>query len=99
MKIPPMKATALKRPSASPNGILKKRPSAAPEAAPKPKKAKSVSRLASKKAKPVIRLEATRNQYIAWTGIRGAGQYKAFTFTKKTKVAQFRAAQKWLRNS
>ncbi len=79
----PGSKAAKKRPAAaSPTGVLKK-PAAAAAVAAAP---------AAK-----VTLETSRNQFIAWTGVRGAGQYKAFRFdSAKSQKKAKTAAHAWL---
>ena len=77
----PTEEASKKRPSKQ-RPSIKKRPAAA-----------SSARVLKKPAAapvPKVQLEQTRNQYVAWTGLRGAGQYKAFRFdnAKRQKKAK-----------
>ncbi len=72
---------------------IRKRPAAAKPTGPPRKVAKKPAAASTS----VIRLEMSRSQFVAWTGIKGAGQYKAFKFTSTaSKAAAKKAAQKWL---
>ena len=96
----PAGAERMAKPKATANGTAKGKAKIAAKGKSKSKIAVAkppVAKKVSSKSKIVV--EQTRNQVIAWTGIRGPGNYCSFKYDgKKTpKALAITRAQRWLK--